>query len=89
MVDVKTRERIDQLRQEINYHNYRYYALDAPVVSDAQYDRLRVELRDLEARDPRLVTPDSPTQRVGAPPVRGFCPGGASPTYAQLGQRLL
>ena len=72
MVDTQARERIDQLRQEINYHNYRYYVLDAPVISDAQYDRLMVELRDLEAHNPQLVTPDSPTQRVGAPPAEGF-----------------
>jgi len=54
-----------QLRREINYHNYRYHVLDSPVVSDAEYDRLLAELRDLEQKYPQLLTPDSPTQRVG------------------------
>ncbi|MBI2166332.1 MAG: NAD-dependent DNA ligase LigA [Chloroflexi bacterium] len=70
--DPKTVERIQRLREEINYHNYRYYTLDSPVISDAQYDRLMQELRELESRYPELVTPDSPTQRVGAPPAEGF-----------------
>lgn len=64
--------RIAKLRDEINYHNYRYYVLDEPVVSDAQYDRLLRELQDLEAAHPHLVTPDSPTQRVGAKPQKVF-----------------
>lgn len=54
-----------QLRREINYHNFRYHVLDSPVVSDAEYDRLLAELRDLEQKYPQLLTPDSPTQRVG------------------------
>jgi DNA ligase (NAD+) len=58
-------ERARQLRREINFHNYRYHVLDSPVVSDAEYDRLLAELRDLEERYPQLVAPDSPTQRVG------------------------
>ncbi len=62
------RRRVDELRQQIHYHNYRYYVLDSPVISDAQYDALLQELRDLEAAYPELLTPDSPTQRVGAPP---------------------
>lgn len=64
--------RIEQLRQRINYHNYRYYVLDSPVVSDAEYDRLMQELAKLEAEHPDLVTPDSPTQRVGAAPAAAF-----------------
>ena len=64
--------RIEKLRQQINYHNYRYYVLDSPVVSDAEYDRLMQELAELEAEHPELVTPDSPTQRVGAPPAAAF-----------------
>ena len=64
--------RVEELRQEINYHNYRYYALNDPVVGDAEYDALLDELRALEAAYPDLVTPDSPTQRVGAEPVEGF-----------------
>jgi DNA ligase (NAD+) len=65
-------ERVEQLRREINYHNYRYYVLDDPVVSDAEYDALMDELRVLEAAHPELVTPDSPTQRVGGQPAEGF-----------------
>jgi len=61
--------RIAQLCEQINYHNYRYYVLADPVVSDAEYDELMVELRQLEAGHPELVRPDSPTQRVGVEPV--------------------
>jgi DNA ligase (NAD+) len=68
----KTRKRIDALRAEINEHNFRYYVLDAPVVSDAQYDKLLRELQQLEQQHPDLITPDSPTQRVGAAPAREF-----------------
>lgn len=60
------------LREEIDRHNYQYYALDAPLVSDADYDALFRELQVLEARHPELVTPDSPTQRVGAGPQAQF-----------------
>ncbi len=60
--------RAAELRREIEYHNYRYYVLDSPVISDAEYDALMRELQALERRYPELVTPDSPTQRVGAPP---------------------
>ncbi|MGQ9546017.1 MAG: NAD-dependent DNA ligase LigA [Dehalococcoidia bacterium] len=66
------RQRIEELRKTINYHNYRYYVLDSPEISDAEYDELMKELRQLEAEHPELVTPDSPTQRVGAPPVEAF-----------------
>jgi DNA ligase (NAD+) len=64
--------RIEQLRQEINYHNYRYHVLDDPVISDAEYDALMDELRALEETHPELVTPGSPTQRVGGQPAEGF-----------------
>lgn len=64
--------RVESLREQIRYHNYCYYVLDAPVVSDAEYDALMRELRELEAAHPELVTPDSPTQRVGAPPSEQF-----------------
>ncbi len=57
--------RAEQLRREINHHNYQYHVLAAPVVSDAEYDALFGELKALEAAHPALVTPDSPTQRVG------------------------
>ncbi|HFQ94721.1 MAG TPA: NAD-dependent DNA ligase LigA [Anaerolineae bacterium] len=65
-------ERITQLRDEINYHRYRYYVLNAPVISDAEFDRLYQELVDLEAAHPELITPDSPTQRAGAEPLDAF-----------------
>jgi DNA ligase (NAD+) len=65
-------ERIEQLRDEINQHNYRYYVLDDPVISDVEYDLLLTELRQLESEHPELVTPDSPTQRAGAPPLEKF-----------------
>ncbi len=61
-----------ELRDQIRYHNYRYYVLADPVVSDAAYDELMRQLQTLEAAHPELITPDSPTQRVGAPPVEGF-----------------
>jgi DNA ligase (NAD+) len=64
--------RAEELRREINYHNYRYYVLDSPVVSDAQYDRLMQELIELEEAHPELVTADSPTQRVGTEPAAAF-----------------
>jgi DNA ligase (NAD+) len=65
-------ERVKQLRAEIDYHLYRYHVLDSPVISDADYDALYQELLDLEAQDPELVTPDSPTQRAGASPSEVF-----------------
>lgn len=65
-------EQIDHLRQEINYHLYRYHTLDSPVISDAEYDALYRQLVDLEKKHPELVTPDSPTQRAGAEPSEMF-----------------
>ncbi|MCB8976618.1 MAG: NAD-dependent DNA ligase LigA [Ardenticatenaceae bacterium] len=65
-------ERIAQLRDEINFHLYRYHVLDSPVVSDAEYDLLYNELLALEQENPELVTPDSPTQRAGAEPLSAF-----------------
>lgn len=65
-------ERVAQLRQLINYHNYRYYVLDDPQIADAEYDQLLRELQELEAAHPELITPDSPTQRVGAAPLAAF-----------------
>ncbi|MGD8397745.1 MAG: NAD-dependent DNA ligase LigA [Anaerolineae bacterium] len=59
------RERIEDLRDQIRYHDYRYHVLDDPIVSDDAYDALYRELRELEATHPELITPDSPTQRVG------------------------
>ena len=68
----RVKERIEQLKAQINYHNYRYYVLDSPEVSDAEYDGLIRELKQLEEKYPRFLTPDSPTQRVGATPVEAF-----------------
>ena len=67
-----TSKRIDELRDEIRRHNYLYHALDAPEIPDAEYDRLMRELEALESDHPDLVTPDSPTQRVGAEPISAF-----------------
>ncbi|HLF26366.1 MAG TPA: NAD-dependent DNA ligase LigA [Anaerolineae bacterium] len=58
-------KRLRQLCEQINYHAYRYHVLDDPVISDAEYDRLIIQLQQLEAEHPELITPDSPTQRVG------------------------
>lgn len=65
-------QRIKKLREDIHYHNYCYYVLDSPVISDAEYDRLMRELIELEDKYPHLITPDSPTQRVGAAPLEKF-----------------
>ncbi|MBK7916921.1 MAG: NAD-dependent DNA ligase LigA [Chloroflexi bacterium] len=65
-------EQIKHLRDQINYHLYRYHVLDAPVISDAEYDALYRELVALEAAHPQLLTPDSPTQRAGADPLDAF-----------------
>ncbi len=67
-------KRITQLRRIISYHNALYYQQDAPEITDAQYDQFFRELSDLEAQFPELATPDSPTQRVGAPPLEKFSP---------------
>ena len=72
MVDNNVHQRAVRLREELNYHNHRYYVLDDPVVSDGDYDALMRELRRLEEAYPELVSPDSPTQRVGARPSEGF-----------------
>ncbi len=66
------RQRIERLRAEIERHNYRYHVLDSPEIPDAEYDRLMIRLRELEARHPELVIPESPTQRVGGAPASGF-----------------
>jgi len=71
-IDQQALERVRALREQIQYHNHRYYILDNPEISDAEYDRLFDELLRLEQENPELVTPDSPTQRVGAPPLNQF-----------------
>ncbi|MGA8260167.1 MAG: NAD-dependent DNA ligase LigA [Arenicellales bacterium] len=66
------RERARQLAEELNQHNYRYYVLDDPSITDAEYDRLLRELQEIEEAYPELSSPDSPTRRVGAPPLTEF-----------------
>src|SRR6186997_409292 len=65
-------ERLDELRMQVDHHLYRYHVLDDPEISDVEYDRLYDELKALEEEHPDLITPDSPTQRVGAPPSERF-----------------
>jgi DNA ligase (NAD+) len=64
--------RVEELRAQIAYHEHRYFVLDSPEISDAEFDRMVAELRDLETRHPELITPDSPTQRVGGAPIETF-----------------
>ncbi|MDT8272639.1 MAG: NAD-dependent DNA ligase LigA [Desulfomonilia bacterium] len=64
--------RLQELRRKLDYHNHRYHALDAPEISDAQYDELFRELVTIEHDYPHLITPDSPTQRIGAAPLKEF-----------------
>ncbi len=66
------REKIEKLRKELEYHNYRYYVLDDPVITDQEYDGLLRELTRLEAENPEFADPNSPTQRVGAGPLDAF-----------------
>ena len=72
MEATEAEQRIEKLRAEINHHNYRYYVLDSPEISDAEYDELMRELQELEAEFSQFLTPDSPTQRIGAAPVEAF-----------------
>lgn len=65
-------DRVNQLRQKLNYHNHRYYVLNSPEVSDGEYDELMRELKKLEDEHPELITPDSPSQRIGAEPLEAF-----------------
>jgi DNA ligase (NAD+) len=66
------RERAEELRQVINHHNYKYYVEDKPEISDREFDRLLDELKKIEETYPELITPDSPTRRVGGQPIEGF-----------------
>ncbi|MCX6005348.1 MAG: NAD-dependent DNA ligase LigA, partial [Chloroflexi bacterium] len=68
----ESQKRINELRDLLNYHSHRYYVLDNPEISDSEYDALMQELKKLEDAHPELITPDSPTQRVGAEPVEAF-----------------
>src|SRR5919201_523082 len=65
-------QRVEELRKQLYYHGHRYYVLDDQEVSDAEYDELLNELREIETQHPELLTPDSPTQRVGAQPLEKF-----------------
>jgi DNA ligase (NAD+) len=66
------KSRYDELKKQIHFHNYRYHVLDAPIISDLEFDRLLNELKQIEADDPELIAPDSPTLRAGATPVDRF-----------------
>ena len=72
MTKEEAKKRIEELRREIEYHNYRYYVLDSPVITDEEYDKLFRELVELEEKFPEFKSPNSPTQRVGAPPLKEF-----------------
>jgi DNA ligase (NAD+) len=65
-------KQIEELRKQIEYHNYKYYVEAGPEISDREFDRLMQRLQELEKRRPELITPDSPTQRVGGQPLSGF-----------------
>lgn len=72
MTEENVVRRVAELREELNYHNHRYYVLDNPVITDYEYDRLFQELKKIEDEHPELVTPDSPTHRIGGDPADGF-----------------
>ncbi len=72
MAEEPIQRELESLRKQIEYHNYRYYVLDDPEISDAEYDQMMRHLEDLEGQYPELYDPNSPTQRVGAPPLEVF-----------------
>lgn len=72
MDEREAKEKLAGLRRKLNYHNHRYYVLDDPVISDVEYDRLFRELIELEEQFPQLITPDSPSNRVGGAPLSSF-----------------
>ena len=72
IVSAATRDRAESLRDQIRHHNYQYHALDDPEIPDAEYDRMMRDLQALEEEYPELVSPDSPTQRVGDVPISAF-----------------
>ncbi len=83
-VPPEARSRAETLRRELEEHNVRYYVHDAPVISDAAYDRMMRELQALEAEHPALAAADSPTVRVGAPPLEAFAPFPHDPPMRSL-----
>ena len=68
----QARQRLEFLREEVGVHLHKYHVLDAPEITDAEFARLFDELAEIEEANPNLVTPDSPSQRVGAPPLSQF-----------------
>jgi len=72
MDDQDLSQKLVELRQQINLHNYRYHVLDSPLISDDEFDQLMVQLRQIEAEYPEWITPDSPTQRAGAALIEKF-----------------
>src|ERR1700674_5793573 len=66
------KKEIEELREKLRYHEYRYYVLDDPEISDAAFDRMMDRLKEMETAHPELITPDSPSQRVGGAPREGF-----------------
>jgi DNA ligase (NAD+) len=72
MADKKVEAELEDLREKLQHHEYLYYVLDRPQITDAEYDRMMRRLQELEAARPELVTPDSPTQRVGGKAREGF-----------------
>jgi DNA ligase (NAD+) len=74
MINQEVIQRVYQLREEINFHEHQYYVLDSPLIPDAEYDKLFQELKNLETHYPELITPDSPTQRVGGKVLDSFLP---------------
>ena len=72
MTNDRIRAQVEKLRRELNYHNYRYYVLNDPGISDYDFDQLLKRLERLEAEYPEFVTPDSPTRRVGGEPLKMF-----------------
>ncbi len=72
MTEQDDQQHLEQIKKEINYHDYRYHVLDSPVISDYEYDQLVKELRKIEAAHPDWITPDSPSQRAGAKPLDRF-----------------
>ncbi|MEM7714693.1 MAG: NAD-dependent DNA ligase LigA, partial [Cyanobacteria bacterium P01_A01_bin.68] len=71
-IQPETKQRVEELRKVLSQASYAYYVLDAPTMEDVVYDKLYRELQDLETQYPELITPDSPTQRVGEKPATGF-----------------
>jgi len=81
---VHIQKEIEHLRKDLNYHNYRYYVLNDPIITDYEYDQLVRKLIDLEKEYPELIIPDSPTQRIGGKPIKEFKPVPHSPLMLSL-----